>query len=129
MKSDATERSKAPGHRRERRITVERTLAGDRDAYRVLVERHSRSVFRLAYRMTGIGTMPKRWFRRHFCAGIRSWGNLRRDRISGRGVYRIAANYAIDRMRQRQKEEARRETPRAGRQRRDGKRPIESRQG
>src|SRR5260370_12599033 len=34
-------------------IAVERTLAGDRDAYRVLVERHSRNVFRLAYRMTG----------------------------------------------------------------------------
>ena len=34
-------------------IAVERTLAGDRDAFRVLVERHSRNVFRLAYRMTG----------------------------------------------------------------------------
>jgi len=34
-------------------IAVERTLAGDRDAFRVLVERHSHSVFRLAYRMTG----------------------------------------------------------------------------
>ncbi len=32
---------------------VERTLAGDPDAYRVLVERHSRNLFRLAYRMTG----------------------------------------------------------------------------
>ena len=27
--------------------------AGDRDAFRVLVERHSHSLFRLAYRMTG----------------------------------------------------------------------------
>ena len=34
-------------------IAVERTLSGDRDAYRVLVERHSRNLFRLAYRMTG----------------------------------------------------------------------------
>jgi len=34
-------------------IAVERTLAGDRDAYRVLVERHSHNIFRLAYRMTG----------------------------------------------------------------------------
>ena len=34
-------------------IAVERTLAGDRDAFRVLVERHSPNVFRLAYRMTG----------------------------------------------------------------------------
>ena len=34
-------------------IAVERTLAGDREAFRVLVERHSRNVYRLAYRMTG----------------------------------------------------------------------------
>ena len=34
-------------------IAVERTLAGEREAYRVLVERHSAYVYRLAYRMTG----------------------------------------------------------------------------
>src|SRR5258707_15590323 len=34
-------------------IVVERTLGGDREAFRVLVERHSRNVYRLAYRMTG----------------------------------------------------------------------------
>jgi DNA-directed RNA polymerase specialized sigma24 family protein len=34
-------------------IAIERTLAGDRDAFRVLVERHSHSVFRLACRLTG----------------------------------------------------------------------------
>ena len=32
---------------------IELTLGGDRDAYRVLVERHSASVFRLAFRLTG----------------------------------------------------------------------------
>ncbi len=34
-------------------MAVERTLGGDRDAYRVLVERHSRTVYRMAYRMMG----------------------------------------------------------------------------
>src|SRR5262244_2255459 len=34
-------------------VAVERTLAGDRDAYRILVERHSQNVYRLAYRMAG----------------------------------------------------------------------------
>ena len=34
-------------------VAVARVKAGDGDAYRVLVDRHSRSVFRLAYRMTG----------------------------------------------------------------------------
>src|SRR6266850_1283519 len=33
-------------------LAVERTLAGERDAFRVLVERHSHNVFRLAFRMT-----------------------------------------------------------------------------
>ena len=32
---------------------VAQVRAGDPDAFRVLVERHSRSVFRLAFRMTG----------------------------------------------------------------------------
>jgi len=67
-------------------VAVERTLAGDRDAYRVLVERHSRNGFRLAYRMTGNRHDAEEVVQEHFCAGIRSWGNLRRDRISGRGV-------------------------------------------
>lgn len=33
--------------------TIARARAGDRDAFRELVERHSRAVFRLGYRMTG----------------------------------------------------------------------------
>ena len=32
---------------------VERARSGDCDAFRLLVEQHSRSIFRLAFRMTG----------------------------------------------------------------------------
>ena len=32
---------------------VRQVRAGDKDAFRVLVERHSHALFRLAYRMTG----------------------------------------------------------------------------
>src|SRR5215470_17786676 len=42
-----------PGNPVPDAVAVERTLAGDRDAYRVLVERHSLNVYRLAYRMAG----------------------------------------------------------------------------
>src|ERR1043165_4348931 len=35
------------------RAAVARARAGDRDAFRELVEAHSRAVFRLAYRLTG----------------------------------------------------------------------------
>ncbi|MCU1347173.1 MAG: polymerase, sigma-24 subunit, subfamily, partial [Acidobacteria bacterium] len=33
--------------------TVSRARGGDADAFRLLVDRHSRVIFRVAYRMTG----------------------------------------------------------------------------
>jgi RNA polymerase sigma-70 factor (ECF subfamily) len=94
-------------------IAVERTLAGDRDAYRVLVERHSHNVFRLAYRMTGNRHDAEEVVQEAFLRGYKKLGQFAARSNFGTWVYRIAANYAIDRMRQRQKEDARRETPRA----------------
>src|SRR5258708_7052761 len=94
-------------------IAVERTLAGDRDAYRVLVERHSHTVFRLAYRMTGNRHDAEEVVQEAFLRGYQKLGQFAARSNFGTWVYRIAANYAIDRMRQRQKEEARREAPRA----------------
>ena len=93
-------------------VAVERTLAGDRDAYRVLVERHSHSVFRLAYRMTGNRHDAEEVVQEAFLRGYQKLGQFAARANFGTWVYRIAANYAIDRMRQRQKEDARRETPR-----------------
>ena len=92
-------------------VAVERTLAGDRDAYRVLVERHSHSVFRLAYRMTGNRHDAEEVVQEAFLRGYQKLGQFASRANFGTWVYRIAANYAIDRMRQRQKEDARRETP------------------
>jgi RNA polymerase sigma-70 factor, ECF subfamily len=93
-------------------IAVERTLAGDRDAYRVLVERHSHNVFRLAYRMTGSRHDAEEVVQEAFLRGYQKLGQFAARSNFGTWVYRIAANYAIDRMRQRQKEDARREVPR-----------------
>src|SRR3989441_13055980 len=95
-------------------IAVERTLAGDRDAYRVLVERHSHNVFRLAYRMTGNRHDAEEVVQEAFVRGYQELGQFAARANFGTWVYRIAANYAIDRMRQRQKEESRREAPRVG---------------
>ena len=94
-------------------IAVERTLAGDRDAYRVLVERHSHNVFRLAYRMTGNRHDAEEVVQEAFLRGYQKLSQFAARSNFGTWVYRIAANYAIDRMRQRQKEEARRVAPRA----------------
>jgi RNA polymerase sigma-70 factor, ECF subfamily len=94
---------------------VERTLAGDRDAYRVLVERHSRKVFRLAYRMTGNANEAEEVVQESFVRAYQKLGQFAGNANFGTWVFRIAANYAIDRMRQRKVEESRTAAPsRAG---------------
>lgn len=90
---------------------VERTLAGDRDAFRVLVERHSHNVFRLAYRMTGNRQDAEEVVQEAFLRAYQKLGQFAARANFGTWVYRIAANYAIDRMRRRKKEEARKIEP------------------
>ena len=92
-------------------LAVERTLAGDRDAYRVLVERHSSNVFRLAYRMTGNRPDAEEVVQEAFLRAYQKLGKFEARANFGTWVYRIAANYAIDRMRQRKKEEVRKVEP------------------
>jgi RNA polymerase sigma-70 factor (ECF subfamily) len=92
-------------------VAVERTLAGDRDAFRVLVERHSHNVFRLAYRMTANRQDAEEVVQEAFLRAYQKLGQFAARANFGTWVYRIAANYAIDRMRQRKKEEARKVEP------------------
>lgn len=95
-------------------LAVERTLAGERDAYRILVERHSHNVFRLAYRMTGNQHDAEEVVQEAFLRAYQKLGQFAARANFGTWVYRIAANYAIDRMRQRKKEDARRVEPVTG---------------
>src|SRR5271168_2063499 len=92
-------------------IAVERTLAGDRDAFRVLVERHSPNVFRLSYRLVGNRHDAEEVVQEAFFRAYQKLRQFEARSNFGTWVYRIAANYAIDRMRQRRKEEVRREMP------------------
>jgi RNA polymerase sigma-70 factor, ECF subfamily len=92
-------------------VAVERTLAGDRDAYRVLVERHSHNVYRLAYRMAGNSHDAEEIVQEAFLRGYQKLRQFAGQSNFGTWVYRIAANYAIDRIRQRKVEDARRELP------------------
>jgi RNA polymerase sigma-70 factor (ECF subfamily) len=89
-------------------VAIERTLGGDRDAFRVLVERHSQSVFRLAYRMTGNQHDAEEIVQEAFLRAYQKLGQFAERANFGTWVYRIAANYAIDRMRQRKSEDAQR---------------------
>jgi RNA polymerase sigma-70 factor (ECF subfamily) len=92
-------------------IAVEQTLAGDRDAYRLLVERHSRNVFRLAYRMTGNQHDAEEVVQEAFLRAYQKLRQFESRANFGTWVYRIAANYAIDRMRQKKTEDSQRELP------------------
>jgi RNA polymerase sigma-70 factor (ECF subfamily) len=89
-------------------VAIERTLAGDRDAFRVLVERHSQSVFRLAYRMTGNQHDAEEVVQEAFLRAYQKLEQFAERANFGTWVYRIAANYAIDRMRQRRGEDEKR---------------------
>jgi RNA polymerase sigma-70 factor (ECF subfamily) len=92
-------------------IAVERTLAGDRDAFRVLVERHSQNVFRLSYRLVGNRHDAEEVVQEAFLRAYQKLSQFEARSNFGTWVFRIAANYAIDRMRKQRKEEARRDMP------------------
>ena len=92
-------------------VAVERTLAGEREAYRVLVERHSQYVYRLAYRMTGKNEDAEEVVQEAFLRAYQKLEQFAGNANFATWVYRIAANYAIDRLRQRKNEDARREQP------------------
>jgi RNA polymerase sigma-70 factor, ECF subfamily len=92
-------------------IAVERVLGGDRDAYRLLVERYSRYVYKMAYRLSGNAHDAEEIVQESFFRAYQKLDKFESRSNFGTWVYRIAANYSIDRMRQRTKEEARREAP------------------
>ena len=99
-------------------FAIQRTLAGERDAFRVLVERYSLSVYRLAYRMTGNSHDAEEVVQEAFLRAYQKLGQFAGNSNFGTWVYRIAANYAIDRIRLRKVEEFRHAVP--GRRLEDG---------
>ncbi len=86
---------------------VAQARGGDPNAFRVLVERHSRSIFRLAYRMTGNEQDAEDMVQETF---LRAYKQL--DHFDGRAgfstwLYRIAANCSLDFIRARTKRDRR----------------------
>ena len=85
------------------RAYVAKARSGDADAYRVLVERHSRSLFRLAFRMTGNEQDAEDVVQESFLRAYRQLGKFD-DRASfGTWLYRIAANCSLDLVRARKR--------------------------
>src|SRR5437762_12296727 len=75
---------------------VAQVLAGDRDAFRVLVERHSRNIFRVIYRMTGNQQDTEELIQETL---LRAYKSLERFELRANfstWLYRIAVNRTLD---------------------------------
>src|SRR4029077_4416082 len=79
-----------------------RARQGDSDAFRALVERHSRSVFRLAYRMTGNEQDAEDVVQESFLRAFKQLGRFESRANFGTWLYRIVANCSVDLMRSKQ---------------------------
>src|ERR1041384_4856740 len=85
-----------------------RAKAGDKDGFRLLVERHSRSVFRLAYRLTGNEQDAEDVVQETFLRAYKQLQNFESRASFGTWLYRIGANYALDMIRSRKRHQERR---------------------
>src|ERR1700759_2986643 len=82
-------------------LTVEQARRGDPAAFRVLVDKHARAVFRLAFRMTGNELDAEDMVQETF---LKAWKQM--ARFDGRAsfatwLHRICANCALDHIRAR----------------------------
>jgi len=80
---------------------VAKAKGGDEEAFRVLVERHSRSIYRLAYRMTGRPEDAEDVVQETFVRAYKQLGRFEARSNFGTWLYRVGFNCAIDYMRAR----------------------------
>ena len=80
---------------------VARVKAGEHDAFRDLVERHSRSVFRLAYRLTGHEQDAEDVVQETFLRAFREIRRFEARSSFATWLYRITVNCSHDLLRQR----------------------------
>ncbi|HUG53406.1 MAG TPA: RNA polymerase sigma factor [Vicinamibacteria bacterium] len=80
---------------------VARARDGDTEAFRLLVERHSRDVFRLAFRMTGNEHDAEDVVQEAFLKAYRNLAAFEERARFGSWLHRIAANCAYDLLRAR----------------------------
>jgi RNA polymerase sigma-70 factor (ECF subfamily) len=82
-------------------VLVARARAGDHGAYGVLVERHSRSVFRLAYRITGNEQDAEDVVQDTFIRAYRQIARFESRSSFATWLYRVAVNCSHDQLRRR----------------------------
>jgi RNA polymerase sigma-70 factor (ECF subfamily) len=86
----------------EAAAVLARAREGDNDAFRALVERHGRSAFRLAFRMTGNEQDAEDVVQESFLRAYRQLGRFESRANFGTWLHRIVANCSVDHLRARQ---------------------------
>src|SRR3990170_3199973 len=86
--------------------TVALARDGDSEAFRALVERHSRAVFRLAQRMTGSPQDAEDVVQETFLRAYKQLGRFESRANFGTWIHRIAVNCSIDLIRARPRRES-----------------------
>lgn len=99
---DATAAIASPGAADD---VIARARAGDPDAFRELVERHSRAVYRVAYRITGRAEDAEDVVQETFLRAYRQLDRFESRSQVGTWLHRIAANCAVDLLRGRPRRE------------------------
>lgn len=82
---------------------VKRVLAGDADAFRHLVDRHGRTLHRLAYRITGSQHDAEDVVQEAFTRAYRQLGTFDFRAAVGTWLHKITVNCALDLIRSRQR--------------------------
>ncbi len=84
-------------------VAIELARSGDSDAFRLLVERHSRNVFRLAFRITGNEQDAEDVVQETFMRAYRQLKNYEARSSFATWLFRIASNYSLDLIRSRKR--------------------------
>ncbi len=84
---------------------VARARGGDSEAFRLLVERHSRSVYKVAFRITGRAEDAEDVVQETFLKAYRQLDRFEERSSFGTWVHRIAWNCSVDLLRARPKRE------------------------
>jgi RNA polymerase sigma-70 factor (ECF subfamily) len=75
---------------------VAQVLAGDRDAFRILVERHTRGIYPVIYRMTGNSQDTEEIIQEAFLRAYKSLERFELRSSFATWLYRIAVNRTLD---------------------------------
>lgn len=75
---------------------VAQVLAGDKEAFRLLVERHTRSIYSVAWRMTGNHQDTEEIVQETFLRAYRSLARFELRSSFSTWLYRIAVNRSLD---------------------------------